>query len=63
MQNEPRVVERSSGYWVVNDTGVVEGPFNSIREAITYMDGNVILNSFDSVDDYTIVEKKDDQNN
>jgi hypothetical protein len=58
MQNELRVVERSSGYWVVDDTGVVEGPFDSLREAINYIDGTVVLNSFDSVKDYTIVEKK-----
>jgi hypothetical protein len=28
------IIERSSGYWIVDDCGVVEGPFISYSEAL-----------------------------
>jgi hypothetical protein len=27
------IVERSSGYWIVNGMGVVDGPFDNLEEA------------------------------
>jgi len=27
------IIERSSGYWLVDDSGAVDGPFNTPKEA------------------------------
>jgi len=32
-QNDMRIVERSSGYWIVASYGVVEGPYITQEEA------------------------------
>ena len=32
MKNEYEIVERSSGYWIVDDWGVVNGPYDTIEE-------------------------------
>ena len=32
--NTMEIVERSSGYWIVDDTGVVDGPFIELKEAM-----------------------------
>ncbi len=29
---EVEIVERSSGYWMVGEYGVVDGPFNSLKD-------------------------------
>ncbi len=34
------IVERSSGYWVVDDSGVIDGPFDSIKQAQKYIDSH-----------------------
>lgn len=31
--NKLEIVERSSGYWVVDGMGVVDGPFDDLAEA------------------------------
>jgi hypothetical protein len=56
------IVERSSGYWVVDNDGVIDGPFNTIKEAQKYIDKEttVVLNTFTEQDGMYIVEKKDD---
>ena len=33
MKNEYEIVERSSGYWIVDDFGVVNGPYDTVEEA------------------------------
>ena len=33
LKGEWEIVERSSGYWIVDDFGVVNGPYDSIKEA------------------------------
>lgn len=63
MQKKPEIVERSSGYWVVDNDGVIDGPFDSIREAMDSLNNIVVLNSFSSIDDYTTVENKDENSN
>lgn len=57
------IVERSSGYWVVDNDGVIEGPFNTIEEAQNYIDKEnvVVLNTFTGQDGMYTVEKKNDQ--
>ena len=35
MQNKLEMVERSSGYWIVDKDGVIDGPFELIEEAQT----------------------------
>jgi len=32
-KKEYEIVERSSGYWIVDDFGVVNGPYDSVGEA------------------------------
>ena len=32
------IVERSSGFWLVEETGVVDGPFETIEEAQNELD-------------------------
>ena len=32
------IVERSSGFWLVEETGVVDGPFETIEEALNELD-------------------------
>jgi hypothetical protein len=56
------IVERSSGYWVVDNDGVIEGPFNTIEEAQNYIDKEnvVVLNTFTGQDGMYTVEKKND---
>ena len=56
------IVERSSGYWVVNNDGVIEGPFNTIEEAQNYIDKEnvVVLNTFTGQDGMYIVEEKNE---
>lgn len=31
--NNYEIIERSSGYWIVDDWGVVNGPYDSVKEA------------------------------
>ena len=31
---EQQIVERSSGYWIVDEVGVVDGPFIELDEAL-----------------------------
>ena len=31
--NNYEIIERSSGYWIVDDWGVVNGPYDSVEEA------------------------------
>lgn len=33
------IVERSSGYWIVDNLGVVDGPFLSLKEAVSNLEG------------------------
>tara|TARA_Y100000593_G_scaffold42881_1_gene82079 strand:+ start:947 stop:1099 length:153 start_codon:yes stop_codon:yes gene_type:complete len=33
MKNEYEIVERSSGFWIVDDWGVVNGPYDTVEEA------------------------------
>ena len=56
------IVERSSGYWVVDNYGVIDGPFYTIKEAQQYIDkeNTVILNTFTGQDSMYTVEKKND---
>lgn len=56
------IVERSSGYWVVDNDGVIEGPFDTIKEAQNYIDQEtvVVLNTFTGQNSMYIVEKKND---
>ena len=30
---EYEIVERSSGYWIVDDLGVINGPYDTVEEA------------------------------
>ena len=32
--NETEIVERSSGYWLVDKSGVVDGPFIDLEDAV-----------------------------
>ncbi len=32
------IVERSSGYWIVDEYGVVEGPFDEVWQAQEWID-------------------------
>ena len=32
------IVERSSGFWLVEEIGVVDGPFETIEEALNELD-------------------------
>ena len=32
-KDEYEIVERSSGYWIVDDFGVVNGPYDTVDEA------------------------------
>jgi hypothetical protein len=34
------IVERSSGFWVVDNSGVVDGPFDTVTEAQAWVDDN-----------------------
>ena len=56
------IVERSSGYWVVDNDGVIDGPFQTIKEAQQYIDkeNTVILNTFTGQDSMYIVEEKNE---
>ena len=56
------IVERSSGYWVVDNDGVIDGPFYTIKEAQQYIDkeNTVILNTFTGQDSMYIVEEKNE---
>ena len=33
MKNEYEIVERSSGYWITDDFGVLNGPYDTVDEA------------------------------
>jgi transcription antitermination factor NusG len=55
------IVERSSGYWVVDNNGVIDGPFDTIQNAQKYIDKEektISLNVNNINNAYTIVEKK-----
>jgi hypothetical protein len=56
------IVERSSGYWIVDNDGVIEGPFDTIEEAQNYIDKEnvVVLNPFTGQDGMYIVEEKNE---
>ena len=32
------IVERSSGYWIVDDCGIVDGPFIELDEAVSNLE-------------------------
>lgn len=55
------IVERSSGYWVVDNDGVIDGPFDTIQDAQQYINKEeeiISLNVYDFDSAYTIAEKK-----
>ena len=53
------IVERSSGYWVVDNDGVIDGPFYTIKEAQQYIDKQnaVTLNALNINDSYEVKDK------
>jgi hypothetical protein len=53
------IVERSSGYWVVDNDGVIDGPFYTIKEAQQYIDKQnvVVLNALNINDSYEVKNK------
>jgi hypothetical protein len=55
------IVERSSGYWVVDNDGVIDGPFYTIKEAQQYIDrqNTVTLNALNINDSYEVKDKDD----
>lgn len=57
------IVERSSGYWVVDNDGVIDGPFYTTKEAQQYIEKQnvVVLNAFNINDSYTIENKNDEE--
>ena len=44
--NTIEIVERSSGYWIVDDYGVVDGPFIELKEALMML---IALEAVESV--------------
>ena len=32
------IIERSSGFWIVDDSGIVEGPFETVEEAALWFE-------------------------
>lgn len=38
VRDEVRIVERCSGYWVVDNTGVIDGPFENIVDAVNFIE-------------------------
>jgi len=33
MNNEIEIIERSSGFWIVDENGVIDGPFSELEDA------------------------------
>ena len=36
--NIMNIIERSSGYWIVNDCGIIDGPWLTLDEAISHLE-------------------------
>ena len=39
--NEIEIVERSSGYWLVDTSGVVDGPFIELEDAVESLEKEI----------------------